>query len=114
MITQPAVPDHVEYLTMREAADRYHVSVMTLRRRIRTPSRRPLRIQAHQNPGSGPRCDLHPCAQLQLVGVMRALKLPPAHKVARAAIRVAALPSSCCCTYVARGELGEALKAYCT
>ena len=36
MITQPAVPDHVEYLTMREAADRYHVSVMTLRRRIRT------------------------------------------------------------------------------
>jgi len=47
----------------------------------RHPSRRPLRIQAHQNPGSGPRCDLHPCAQLQLVGVMRALKLPPAHKV---------------------------------
>jgi hypothetical protein len=45
---------------------------------------------------------------------MRALKLPPAHKVARAAIRVAALPSSCCCTYVARGELGEALMAYCT
>jgi len=77
MITQPAVPDHIEYLTMREAADRYHVSVMTLRRRIRTPSRRPLRIQAHQNPGSGPRCALHPCAQLQLVGVMRALKLPP-------------------------------------
>jgi len=36
MITQPAVPDHIEYLTMREAADRYHVSVMTLRRRIRT------------------------------------------------------------------------------
>jgi len=80
----------------------------------RHPSRRPLRIQAHQNPGSGPRCDLHPCAQLQLVGVMRALKLPPAHKVARAAIRVAALPSSCCCTYVAHGELGEALKAYYT
>ena len=36
MITQPAVPDHVEYLTMREAAHRYHVSVMTLRRRIWT------------------------------------------------------------------------------
>ena len=36
MITQPAVPDHIEYLSMREAADRYHVSVMTLRRRIRT------------------------------------------------------------------------------
>ena len=36
MITQPAVPDHIEYLSMREAADRYHVSVITLRRRIRT------------------------------------------------------------------------------
>lgn len=36
MKTQPAVPDHIEYLTMQEAADRYHVSVMTLRRRVRT------------------------------------------------------------------------------
>ena len=36
MKTQPAAPDHIEYLTMREAAARYHVSVMTLRRRIRT------------------------------------------------------------------------------
>lgn len=26
----------VEYLTLQEAADRYHVSVMTLRRRIRS------------------------------------------------------------------------------
>ena len=34
MNTQSAA-DHVEYLTMREAADRYHVSVMTVRRRIR-------------------------------------------------------------------------------
>jgi excisionase family DNA binding protein len=36
MITQPTAPDQVEYLTMREAADRYHVSVMTLRRRIQS------------------------------------------------------------------------------
>ncbi len=36
MNRQPAVQDRVEYLTMREAADRYHVSVMTLRRRIRS------------------------------------------------------------------------------
>ena len=26
----------IEYLTLQEAAERYHVSVMTLRRRIRT------------------------------------------------------------------------------
>lgn len=36
MIKQSPVHDHIEYLTMREAADRYHVSIMTLRRRIRS------------------------------------------------------------------------------
>ena len=82
MITQPAVPDHVEYLTMREAADRYHVSVMTLRRRIRTGTlpavhcgSKLIRIPAQALDA------IFTCAQLQLVGVMRALKLPPAHRV---------------------------------
>ena len=36
MTTQRAYGHPVEYLTLQEAAERYHVSVMTLRRRIRT------------------------------------------------------------------------------
>ncbi|MGV8850321.1 MAG: helix-turn-helix domain-containing protein [Propionibacteriaceae bacterium] len=36
MTESRAVSYPIEYLTLREAADRYHVSVMTLRRRIRT------------------------------------------------------------------------------
>lgn len=36
-MTAQRIPTHsAEYLTLQEAADRYHVSVMTLRRRIRS------------------------------------------------------------------------------
>ena len=36
MTTQRAYSHPVQYLTLQEAAERYRVSVMTLRRRIRT------------------------------------------------------------------------------
>lgn len=36
MTTQRIPVKGMEYLTLQEAADRYHVSVMTLRRRIRS------------------------------------------------------------------------------
>ena len=36
MTTQRTYSHPVEYLTLQEAAERYHVSVGTLRRRIRT------------------------------------------------------------------------------
>ena len=36
MTTQRTYSHSVEYLTLQEAAERYHVSVGTLRRRIRT------------------------------------------------------------------------------
>lgn len=36
MTAQPATGQPIEYLTLQEAAERYHVSVMTLRRRIRS------------------------------------------------------------------------------
>jgi len=36
MTAQRIPVQSIEYLTLQEAADRYHVSVMTLRRRIRS------------------------------------------------------------------------------
>lgn len=36
MTAQPANGQPTEYLSLREAAERYHVSALTLRRRIRT------------------------------------------------------------------------------
>jgi excisionase family DNA binding protein len=36
MATPRTTASPVEYLTLQEAAERYHVSVMTLRRRIRS------------------------------------------------------------------------------
>lgn len=36
MTAQRIPTQNAEYLTLQEAADRYHVSVMTLRRRIRS------------------------------------------------------------------------------
>ena len=36
MSVRPVAAQPVEYLTLQEAAERYHVSVMTLRRRIRS------------------------------------------------------------------------------
>ena len=78
MTTQRTYSHPEGYLTLQEAAERYHVSVGTLRRRIRTGALPAVRSGVRLIRGTGRRtgAPVQARAELHLVGVLTTFPIP--------------------------------------